>query len=69
LKGVQYFFDDKGNPKSVLIDLKIKKSAELWEDFLDIMIARKRRNEPTISAEELEKQLNRRDAHRKDVYQ
>jgi hypothetical protein len=32
MKGVQYFFDEDGEPKAVLIDLK--KNAALWEDIV-----------------------------------
>ena len=58
MKGVQYFFDDKGRPKAVMIDLK--KNAELWEDFRDLMILEQRRKEPRHSAEEVEARLRKR---------
>ena len=51
MKGVQYFFDDKGRPKAVMIGLK--KNAELWEDFRDLMILEQRRKEPRLSAEDV----------------
>ena len=57
MKGVQYFFDEKGEPKAVLIDLK--KNPELWEDFYDFMTLTERRNEPTHSLEEVEKRLKK----------
>ena len=55
MKGVQYFFDENGEPKAVLIDLK--KNPEVWEDFRDIMILEKRRGEPTESAEDVNARL------------
>ncbi len=57
MKGVQYYYDDKGEPIAVLIDLK--KNPEIWEDFQDIMILEKRRHEPTLSLEEVEKRLRK----------
>jgi hypothetical protein len=48
---VCYYYDDKGEPIAVLIDLK--KNPEIWEDFRDIMILEKRRGEPSLPAEEV----------------
>jgi hypothetical protein len=58
MKGVQYYYDDKGEPIAVLIDLK--KNPEVWEDFYDFMTLDERRKEPTVSAEEVEKRLRKR---------
>lgn len=58
MKGVEYYFDAKGEPKAVLIDLK--KNPEIWEDFHDIMIARRRRNEPRIPLEDVEAKFRKR---------
>lgn len=55
MKGVQYFFDEHGEPKAVLID--VKKNPELWEDFRDYLIIRDRRNEPIIPFDKVEKRL------------
>ena len=55
MKGVEYFYDKKGQPKAVLIDLRTH--GELWEDFQDILVARKRRKEPAIPWKEAEKRL------------
>ena len=57
MKGVQYFYDEKGEPKAVLIDLK--KNPDLWEDFYDFMTLDQRRREPTRSLEEVEKRLQK----------
>jgi hypothetical protein len=58
MKGVHYYFDEKGEPIAVLIDLK--KNPEIWEDFRDIMILEKRRGEPTLSAEEVHSKLQKK---------
>ena len=57
MKGVTYFYDEKGEPKAVLIDLK--KNPDVWEDFYDFMTLEERRNEPTCSLEEVEKRLKK----------
>jgi len=59
MKGVTYYYDEKGEPIAVLIDLK--KNPEVWEDFQDIMIAEERRFEPVESAASVKARiLNRR---------
>jgi hypothetical protein len=57
MKGVQYFFDEKGKPQAVLIDLR--KHGTLWEDFQDLLVARERRKEPRIPLAEVEKNLRK----------
>jgi hypothetical protein len=57
MKGVQYFFDNKGNPQAVLIDLK--QNAALWEDIQDILAARQRRSEPRIPWEQVKAKLRK----------
>jgi hypothetical protein len=57
MKGIQYFFDEKGEPKAVLIDLK--KNPELWEDFHDFMTICERSDEPTVSSEEVHSKLRK----------
>ncbi len=58
MKGVQYLFDKKGKPQTVLIDLK--KNRRLWEDFQDLMIARERRDEPRESFEKVKAILKKK---------
>jgi hypothetical protein len=58
MKGVKFFFDDKGRPKAVMIDLK--KHGKIWEDFRDLMVIAKRRDEPRVSLEEVEARLRKR---------
>jgi hypothetical protein len=58
MKGVEFFFDRKGEPKAVLIDLR--KHASIWEDFRDLLVANERRNEPRESLEEVKTMLHRK---------
>jgi len=51
IKGIQYIVDDKGNKKSVILDLD--KWGEYWEDLYDILVSEARRDEPNISWEKL----------------
>jgi len=55
VKGVQFVVDDRGKKKAVLIDLK--EWGELWEDFYDVMVSKSRENEPTVSWEDLKKEI------------
>jgi hypothetical protein len=55
MKGVQYFFDEHGEPKAVLID--VRKNPELWEDFRDYLTIRERSSEPTIPIAKVERRL------------
>ena len=53
INGIHYIVDDKGNKKSVVIDLE--KWGDYWEDFYDILVSESRRDEPNISWEKLKK--------------
>jgi hypothetical protein len=55
MDGILYLIDDKNKKRYVQIDLE--KYGEIWEDFYDLIIANSRENEPTITLEELEKEL------------
>ena len=44
MKGVNFLFDERGERKAVLIDLK--KNRALWEDFYDSVVVREREDEP-----------------------
>jgi hypothetical protein len=57
MRGIQYITDDRGKKKAVVIDLE--SYGELWEDFYDSLIARKRASEPRESLESVKKQLRR----------
>ena len=56
MNDVQYIVDDKGAKQAVVIDLS--QCADLWEDFYDILVARRRANEPRESIETVKKHLS-----------
>ena len=58
MKGVQYFFDNKGEPQAVLIDLK--KHSRLWEDFQDLLVLEQRRHEPRETLDEVKALLRKK---------
>jgi hypothetical protein len=58
MKGVEYFYDQNGRPKAVLIDLK--KNGRLWEDLQDLLVAEQRRQEPRESLEDVKARLQRK---------
>jgi hypothetical protein len=47
IRGVKFLFDDHGQKTAVMIDLR--KGSGLWEDILDVAIARSREREPSQS--------------------
>ncbi len=53
----QYIINNKGQRKAII--LPINKYNELLEDIHDLTIIAERRDEPTISFEELKKQLKK----------
>jgi hypothetical protein len=55
LRGIQFVVDDKGRKSAVLIDLK--EWGEVWEDIYDILVSRARRDEPTVTWEELKAEM------------
>ena len=55
--GIQFVIDDKGNKSAVIIDLN--KYSDLWEDFYDSLVVRKRRKEPRESLNSVKKRLQR----------
>lgn len=55
MKGIQFVVDDSGKKRAVLIDLE--EWGELWEDFYDVLVSESRKNEPTVSWEELKAEM------------
>ena len=53
----KYIVDEKGKKKAVVIP--INEYRELLEDLHDLAVVAERRDEPTISLEELEEELKR----------
>ena len=58
MRGIQYITDDRGKKRAVVIDLE--SYGELWEDFYDSLVARKRASEPRESLESVKKRLRKR---------
>lgn len=58
MRGIQYITDDRGKKRAVVIDLE--KYGELWEDFYDSLVARRRASEPRESLESVKKRLRKR---------
>jgi hypothetical protein len=57
MRGIQYITDDRGKKRAVVIDLE--SYGELWEDFYDSLVARKRASEPRESLESVKKRLRK----------
>ena len=57
LRGVKYLLDAKGRRTAVQIDLR--KNAALWEDILDVTVARQRASEPTESLDAVRRRLQK----------
>jgi hypothetical protein len=57
LRGVKYLLDAKGRRTAVQIDLR--KNAALWEDILDVAVARQRASEPTESLDAVRRRLQK----------
>ena len=57
MRGIQYITDDLGKKRAVVIDLE--SYGELWEDFYDSLVARKRASEPRESLESVKKRLRK----------
>lgn len=53
----QYIVDGKGQKTTVILPIEEEEYEELLEDLHDLAIIAERRNEPTISFEELKKRL------------
>jgi len=57
MSGVQFLVDDRGQKTAVVIDLK--KHADVWEDFYDVLLARRRDHEPRESLAGVKRRLIR----------
>ena len=58
MKGIQFVINERGEKTAVVIDLR--KHSEVWEDFYDSTVARRRQNEPRETFESVKKRLRRR---------
>ncbi len=57
LRGVKYLVDSKGRRTAVQFDLRA--NAALWEDILDVAVARERATEPTYSLDAVHSRLQK----------
>ena len=57
MRGIQYITDDRGKKRAVVSDLE--RYGELWEDFYDSLIARRRASEPRESLQSVKKRLHK----------
>jgi hypothetical protein len=57
MEGIYYVTDEDGNKKFVQIDLE--KHGELWEDFLDVLIATSREGEERVSFDLVKEELKK----------
>lgn len=58
MSGISYVTNEEGRRVAVQIDLK--KHGELWEDFYDVLTARKRRAEPRESVASVKTRLQKK---------
>jgi hypothetical protein len=58
MRGVQFVTDDRGKKTAVLLDLT--EWGEVWEDFFDVLVSESRKDEPTVSWEELKDDIETR---------
>jgi hypothetical protein len=64
MKGVSYITNNKNQKTAVVIDLKVlKKYEEQLEDLFDVVIAEFRAEEPSISWENIKKNLKKKRSH------
>jgi hypothetical protein len=56
MKGIQYLVNAQGKKTAVVIDLQ--QWGELWEDFQDVLVSRSRVDEPEVSWEDLQAEMD-----------
>lgn len=57
MQGIKYVTDEKGHRIAVQIDLK--KHGDVWEDFLDVLTAKRRSKEPRESLASVKARLKK----------
>jgi len=57
MKGIDFVTNESGSRTAVLIDLK--RHGQLWEDFYDSVVAKKRAREPRESLDAVKDRLRR----------
>lgn len=65
MKGVTFLKDETSNKSYVQIELKTLANSELWEDIFDLITIELRKDEESISWEQVKKnlKLNRKRQH------
>ncbi len=58
MQGINYVTNEEGKRVAVQIDLK--KYKEIWEDFYDVLTAKKRENEPRESLASVKMRLEKK---------
>lgn len=58
MQGISYVTNEEGRRVAVQIDLK--KFGELWEEFYDVLTAKKRRGEPRESLASVKSRLKKK---------
>lgn len=56
MKGIQFVVDDKGEKNAVLIYLS--EWGAIWEDIYDVLVSQSRKEETTISWQELKESMS-----------
>ena len=57
MQGIRYVTDERGERVAVQIDLK--KHREIWEDFFDVLTAKRRKSEPRESLASVKARLRK----------
>ena len=57
MQGINYVTNEEGKRVAVMIDLR--KYGELWEDFFDGLVAKRRKSEPRESLADVKKLLKK----------
>ena len=57
MEGIQFITNEKG--EKVAVQINLKKYGELWEDFYDDLLAKKRDKEPRESLESVRNKLKK----------
>ena len=57
MKGIQFVTTRGGKKTAVIIDLRKRKPAQMWEDFYDAMTAENRKHEPRVTLQTVKEKL------------
>ena len=57
MEGIQYVTNEKG--EKVAVQISLKEFGEIWEDFYDNLLAKRRAKEPRESLDSVKKRLRK----------